>query len=156
MAYFVNSSGDKKYFRHMKDFKEALIRLCEQKLIEKARGLAKDVEELKQSMENETKSSVGDKHETARARMQAEEEKLSMRMREITDQTMQMVRSDKRLIITDKEIFLIAVALGKLELENKTVYVISAGSPLGNALIAGKAGETISFNQTDYHILEII
>ena len=91
----------------MKDFKEALIRLCEQKLLEKARLLGQDVEELKRSMETETKSSLGDKHETARARMQAEEEKLSLRMREITDQTMQMVRTDKKLIVTDKKIFLL-------------------------------------------------
>ncbi|MBL7931968.1 MAG: hypothetical protein JNL60_08700 [Bacteroidia bacterium] len=140
----------------MKDFKEALIRLCEQKLIEKARTLGQDVEELKRSMETETKSSVGDKHETARARMQAEEEKLSLRMREITDQTMQMVRTGKKLIVTDKEMFLLAVALGKIEFEGKTVFAISPVSPIGSVLTNCRKGDKITFNGKNYEILEII
>lgn len=140
----------------MKDFKERLIQLCEQRQAEKARLLEQDVEELKSSMEMETKSSVGDKHETARARMQAEEEKLSLRIREISEQSFQMTRTEKKLIITDKELFLLAVSIGKLEFEGKTVFVISAASPIGKVFVNCKAGETIPFNQTNYKILEIV
>ena len=37
-------------------------------------------------MENETKSSLGDKHETSRARMQSEQEKLGWQMDELKGQ----------------------------------------------------------------------
>ena len=56
----------------MIDFKAQLIHSVKTQLTEKLDSLQKMIHELSESSNNETKSSVGDKHETAKAMMQLE------------------------------------------------------------------------------------
>ena len=58
--------------------KEALISLIKIILNEKISNLNKDINSLKESQKNDTKSSMGDKYETGRAMIQLELEKLSI------------------------------------------------------------------------------
>lgn len=139
----------------MEDFKDRLLQHCSQKIGEKILALKEELAALKNSMESETKSSVGDKHETARARMQAEEENLRKRLQEQEELLTQLPRSDKKLIVTSNATFLLAVALGKQVFEGQEIFVISPQSPVGQALRNGKAGETITFQQHHYHILNL-
>ena len=61
----------------MKELKEALLRQCTTNLKEQEEQLRQNLQSIKDSRNNETKSSAGDKFETGRAMMQAEEDKLS-------------------------------------------------------------------------------
>lgn len=117
-------------------------------------------------MENETKSSAGDKHETARAKMQSEHEKLSWQMEELKAQYDLLHKFDRErgtevtasqnLVHTNKGLFFIVIPLGKIEFEEKTVYVISPSSPLGKSLIGLRIAATTRVNNVDYEILEIL
>ncbi len=51
----------------MKQFKIEVMTECKQQLLDKMAHLKKMIVDLKMAMENEAKSSLGDKHETARA-----------------------------------------------------------------------------------------
>lgn len=114
-------------------------------------------------MENETKSSVGDKHETARARMQFEQEKLKYQLLELKEQAKELQRIDLNakpvqigfgtLVTTNKGLFFMAIPLGKIEVEEKEIYVISLSSPLGLALKSKTLTESLRFNGSDYQIL---
>jgi len=118
------------------------------------------------SANNETKSSSGDKYETGRAMMQLEIEKNSVQLAEslklktaldqITlDDDPQVVKPGS-LVVTDHGVFFIAISLGKINLQNKTFFVISPGSPLGLKLMRLKAGDQITFRDQPYFIRELI
>ncbi|HRD37690.1 MAG TPA: 3-oxoacyl-ACP synthase, partial [Bacteroidia bacterium] len=62
--------------------KERLFLHCESLMAEKVQSLKVALSQITESANNETKSSAGDKHETARAMMQLEQEKLSRQINE--------------------------------------------------------------------------
>jgi len=150
----------------MKAFKERLLDHCKATIRRKIELIAYAMDEIKGSMENETKSSLGDKHETSRARMQSELEKLSWQMDELKGQNeilqkVDLARStdkitNENLVVTNKGLFFLVIPLGKVELEEKTVYVISPVSPLGKKLIGLKNGDEVLMNEVSYRIDQIL
>lgn len=117
------------------------------------------------SMENETKSSVGDKHETARARMQFEQGKLEHQLKEVKEQVTELTRIDLSnrhhiagfgsLLQTNKALFFISISLGKITVEGKDVYVISPLSPIAAKMKGMKTGQSFGFNGVEYSIQDI-
>lgn len=152
-------------FVKMKSFKEKLLNFCKATLKRKIELISFSMDEIKGSMENETKSSAGDKHETARARMQAEHEKLSWQLDELKGQLVLLERIDVKasvksisngnLVETNKGLFFISVPLGKVELDEKTAYAISPVSPLGKKLMGLKVSDQLKVNETLYTIEDI-
>ena len=147
----------------MQKLKENLMVLCKATLREKISNLDRDLQEISDSMTNETKSSVGDKHETARARMQSEYEKVSVMRSELVEQKMILEKIDmskssgkvtaESLVMTDQENFFLSIPMGKLTVGGQIVYGISARSPIGQKLIGLKAGDRFFFNGRTYNIL---
>ncbi len=150
----------------MLDFKKRLWDYCKFVLQRKIELISYSIDEIIGSMENETKSSLGDKHETSRARMQAEQDKLSWQMNEMLAQLKLLKKvnlnkisetiSNESLVITDKGIFFITIPLGKIEFETKTIFVISDKSPVGSKLIGLRVDEELLTNNVNYKILEIL
>lgn len=146
----------------MQQFKQHIINTCKSHLEDKIQSLNSIMQEVTNSANNETKSSAGDKHETARAMMQLEQEKLSKQIADIAEQKKEFDKIDftrefliiaqGSLIETTSGYFLIASSIGKIEVKGKTIFVISNKSPLALAFIAKKALDTVSFNGTDYLI----
>lgn len=150
----------------MKAFKEKLLEHCKFVLNRKIELISFSMDEIRGSMENETKSSLGDKHETSRARMQSEHEKLAWQLDELKGQYELLnkvdlaksteVVSNQNLVVTDKGLFFIVIPLGKVEFEEKTVFVISPVSPLGKKLVGLKVSNTVELNDVQYKIVSII
>ena len=67
----------------MKNLKNLLFDHCENHINNKLKNYLKIDQELFKSLNEETKSSAGDKHETTRAMIQIEREKNSNRIKEI-------------------------------------------------------------------------
>ena len=55
------------------------------------------------------------------------------------------------LIETNQGLFFIAIALGKINIQNKNILVVSPSSPVANNLIIG-GGKNFSFNNQEYKI----
>ena len=122
--------------------------------------------DLNEASKNETKSTVGDKHETSKAMMHLEQEKLGSQIKEIefqikefnsinfTTVTASVVLGS--LVETNKGYFFIATAIGKMQIDDKTIFAISNKSPLGIKLIGLKENEAIEFNTTNYIIKKVI
>lgn len=146
----------------MSSLKEDIVTACKNYLEDKVRSLKAIVLELSDSANNETKSSAGDKHETGRAMMQLEQEKLGKQLKEAEEQLAEFQKTDfTRLnpsigqgsfMETDKGCFFIAGSIGKIEVKNKTVFVISHRSPLAIALQGKKEKDTAVFNGVSYII----
>lgn len=141
------------------------MEFCKATLRRKIELISFSMDEINGSMENETKSSAGDKHETARSRMQTEFEKLQWQLEEIKSQFEFLQKVDlkrstdiissQNLVVTNLAIFFITVPLGKLELKGKSVYVISHNSPIAKKLIGLKVNDNLTVNAITYEILEI-
>ncbi len=149
----------------MKSIKQKLIITCQLHYNEKINSLRLMLHDVTEAGNNETKSTAGDKHETGRAMMQLEQEKLGKQLYELEQQFQEFDKIDfsftsttislGSLVETTKGLFLIATSIGKIELSGKTVFVISNKSPLASALIGKSKNDVIHFNTINYNVLGI-
>ncbi len=145
--------------------KEKIHQACRQILLEKINALQQNLQELHQSAANETKSTAGDKHETALAMLQIEQENKRKQLKELQVQQAAFNKIDPAhvsveilngaLVETDKGYFFISVALGKIILDALTVYALSPTSPLGQKLRGLRAGNMAEVNGAVYSILSV-
>tara|TARA_Y100000389_G_scaffold176134_1_gene187412 strand:+ start:1267 stop:1728 length:462 start_codon:yes stop_codon:yes gene_type:complete len=146
--------------------KKTLFNHCKTHLEKKMKVLEQLKKNLQKDLTYETKSSAGDKYETARAMIQLENEKLSNQIREIelnyqklnTIKDFQTSKSISlgSIIFTDKANYYVAIAADFFEVNSKVFYCISSQSPIGKLLIGKKINESIMFNNVQSTILEII
>ena len=146
--------------------KKTLFDHCRAHLEKKMRLLEQQKKSLQKDLTSETKSSAGDKHETGRAMIQLEREKLGNQIREIelNYQRLNTIKDVKTstiislgsLIFTDKANYYVAIAADSCEVNSKVFYCISSQSPIGKLLIGKKINESIMFNNIKSTILEII
>ena len=147
------------------DFKQKVYQYYVSSLNEKINALQQTLNELSDSAKNETKSTAGDKHETALAMLQIEQENTRTKSKEATEQKAQLERIDilqktdsiirGSLIKTDRGYFFLAVALGKSTIDTIPVIAISPQSPLGAKLLGLKEKESAEINGIRYTV-EII
>lgn len=143
-------------------FKTTIVTACKEVLDAKIKFLNDALQEATDAGNNETKSTAGDKHETGRAMMQLEQEKLGNQLVDLESQKNDFDKIDfsishtavtnGSLIETNKGFFLIATAIGKLEVDQTTVFVISKKSPLALILLGLKNNDTVDFNGMKYLI----
>jgi len=114
---------------------------------------------------SETKSSAGDKHETGRAMLQLEREKLGKQLAEAekTAQIMAKVpRTDDTKTIrlgacvkTTTGNYYLAISAGAYEVEGDSVYCISPDTPIGQLLMSKSVGDHFDFRGQEIAILEV-
>ena len=146
--------------------KKVLFNHCRAYLEKKMKTLEQQKKRFQKDLTSETKSSVGDKHETGRAMIQLEREKLGNQIREIelNYQRLNTIRNVKTsnsislgsIIFTDKANYYVAIAADSCEVNSKVFYCISSQSPIGKLLIGKKVNESIIFNNIESTIIEII
>jgi transcription elongation GreA/GreB family factor len=148
------------------EFKQKVYEHYTLLLHEKISSLLQVLGDLKQSGANETKSTAGDKHETALAMLQIEQANKRIQLEELQSQKAVMNKIDPAvravqvvngsLIKTDKGYFFMSVALGKAVIDGINIIALSSQSPLGKNLLGLKKGAVVSFNQTQYLVEEIL
>ena len=65
------------------ELKQQLYKLCQDFVENRKKTVQKNINEIQESLTSETKSSAGDKHETGRAMLQLEREKVGHQLAEI-------------------------------------------------------------------------
>ena len=146
-------------------FKQKVYSCSLQLLDQKIQDLQAALHDLTEGAENDTKSSAGDKHETARAMMQLEHEKISRQLDELNRQknsleqiainTVSSKIINGSLIKTNNGYLFLSVAIGKINVDDIPVMVFSSQSPIGIKMLGHKAGDTIERNGTRYLIEDI-
>lgn len=135
---------------------------CINLIEEKINHLQTLLHDLRTGSANDAKSSAGDKHETAKAMMQMEHEKISRQLHEVLLQ--KEVLNNAHLILTqnkvvngslvktDKGFFYLTIAIGKITVDGEAVIVLSPQSPLGIKLMGLKIKDKVQINNVHYLI----
>ncbi|XZF13188.1 hypothetical protein ACTHGU_15480 [Chitinophagaceae bacterium MMS25-I14] len=149
----------------MNDLKEQLYHYCRSYLEQQQQQIQSVIAAARESAANETKSSAGDKYETAREMLQQDIDRASVQLsvcRQMQDvlAVIDINRSSETVIPgsvvrTGQGNYFIAIPAGKTVIGNETFYIISAASPAGAALKGKKAGDTVTIGNKTVRILEV-
>ena len=136
-----------------------------QAINDKVKSLQNILADLTESGTNETKSTAGDKHETALAMLQIEQANVRAQLKEVLEQkaTLEKINPalspvsivNGSLVKTNLGYFFISVALGKAVVDGTTVIALSQQSPLGKILMGLKVGGSTVINNHNYFIESI-
>ncbi|MBI1289335.1 MAG: 3-oxoacyl-ACP synthase [Flavobacteriales bacterium] len=118
--------------------KTTLYSRCLELASEKVNALEAELASMRDAMQTESKSTAGDKHETGRAMIHLEQEKLQKQLAEAKavvaeleqikpDQTFETVQKGA-LVQTNRATFFIAVGLGRINQNGTDVFVVSRPS----------------------------
>jgi transcription elongation GreA/GreB family factor len=149
----------------MQSLKSKVVEVCLAQLNERKARLIHELEQLKLSAEQDTKSSMGDKYETGREMINLEKGKISEQLTQV-NQMLDMIRSvdpNKRLtrpglgalIKTEMAHYFIAVGLGQISVNDQAVFVISMASPIGRIILDKSVGDTFEMAGKTLRLLEI-
>lgn len=118
--------------------------------------------DLKESGANETKSTAGDKHETALAMLQIEQANKREQLNHVVAQKILVEKINPTIIAaavvmgslikTDQGYLFMSVALGKAVVEGISFIALSPQSPLGQQLMGLNEKDTAIINNKSYHI----
>jgi len=121
--------------------------------------------DLKESGSNETKSTAGDKHETALAMLQIEQANTRAQLEEVLAQKAALEKINPALsthmivngslIKTNRGWLFLSTALGKAMVESITVTALSPQSPLGIKLLGLTVSGVAEVNKNRYIIESI-
>jgi len=145
--------------------REALYRFCEKFIESRYARINSNIDSLQEALTAETKSSAGDKHETGRAMIQLEREKLGHQLAEI--QLLQELfkkipiktGSSKvglgSVVYTDMQNYYMGVSAGELKIDGVSYFAIAPNTPLGKLLLGKVVGDVVVFNTRKIIILKI-
>ena len=123
------------------------------------------IDKVQESIEGEQSSTAGNKFETARAMGHEELDRLNRQFYNL-NQEMNILNQINAsipcesvklgaLVITDKKMLYLSVALGKIELNNQVVFAVSVKSPIGQAIIWKMPQDKIRIGKNTEKIITI-
>jgi transcription elongation GreA/GreB family factor len=123
-----------------------------------------NIEEIQEALTSETKSSAGDKHETGRAMLQLEREKVGQQLAEIEKVKENLSKinvvkfSDSiglgSVVFTSSANYFIAISAGQIEVDGINFFAISPNTPIGLLLMGKNVGKEIFFRDQNFVIKE--
>ncbi len=147
-------------------FKEKAHHHFMQVINQKIEALQHTLADLKESGANETKSTAGDKYETALAMLQIEQDNVRKQLKEVQQQKAVLEKINPSLtpeiivtgslIHTNKGYLFLSVALGKTVVDGITVTALSQQSPLGKLLMHLQKQQAVTFNGNQYIIEDLL
>lgn len=145
--------------------KEQLYNFCKSYIEDRISRIQKQIKGIQESLTSETKSSAGDKHETGRAMLQLEREKLGQQLLEAEKMKQMLskviVNSNSSIVApgswvtTNNNSFFIAISAGETIVDTTKVYCISPNTPIGKLLIGKKEGDSFTFNAVSHQLLKV-
>ncbi|TYP77031.1 3-oxoacyl-ACP synthase [Aquimarina intermedia] len=137
------------------NIKEELLLHCQNYVNSRRKRLTFQITDIQMALESETKSSAGDKHETGRAMLHIEREKLGVQLAEVQKLDLILLKISLTpasliklgsLVYTDKGLYFLSISVGKVDTKGISCFAIAANSPIGKLLIGKKNNDTIQFN----------
>ena len=135
-------------------------------LIKNKQLIINSLNDLTNDAKNDTKSTAGDKHETGRAMMQHEQEKLRLQLVELENQIsfLQKIKPENKaakiqlgsMVQTDKACFYIAIAFGQLKIQTQQIFVISPIAPIAQQMLGKSINDQFEMNGLTYKISAIV
>ena len=146
------------------ELKGKIIEHCKDIFQRKLLIINDELKHLSEAIAEETKSSAGDKYETGREMANLEKEKLHAQALGFKNSLASLNALPERvstktdigsLIKTNKEWIHLSISLGQLEVNSEKVLVISPLAPLAQLMMGKEKGETVTFREIEYQIIDI-
>ncbi|EPR72403.1 hypothetical protein ADIWIN_2573 [Winogradskyella psychrotolerans RS-3] len=147
------------------NIKEELYKSCIKFIDDRLLTVTTTISDIQYSLESETKSSAGDKHETGRAMLQLEREKAGHQLAEIEKQKeiLQNINTESKhqrvafgsVVFTSKANYFIAISAGEISLKDFKIYAISVATPMAQLLLSKSVGDTVQFRDDVFTITKI-
>jgi len=148
------------------EFKKGLYQYCGKLLEDKIQQLQQAANNAQGSANSETKSTAGDKHDTARAMAHLEVEKIAKQLIEaekLKQVFLQMSTQSAHekvglgtLVKANNMFYYLGLSLGKIEFEDKIIFAISLASPLAQAMKECQQNDSFNFNGKTFDIQMVL
>lgn len=147
------------------DFKNTLKKKCIEIIEQRISSCYYAMENAQAAANEEAKSSAGDKYETSRAMSHLEKEMHARQLAANKNDLASLMTVDCNRVC-EKIIpgcfvkctnvsFFIAAGLGKINVDEKTVFLLSHHAPVAKMLYDKKTGDTILFNGKELQIEDL-
>ena len=148
------------------DLKKELLEQVFKQIDDKISILQSELKVYKDSAENETKSTAGDKHDTSKSMMQLEQEKMGAQLSDLLNQKSVLlnitVKTKQKsiglgsLVYTNNGNFFLSIFSKQIILNSVNYFPVSIQSPIGKELLKSKKGSTITINAKQYTVIDIV
>lgn len=148
------------------NIKQQLLEFCKEYVRDRTIRLQSNIKDIQEALTSETKSSAGDKHETGRAMLQLEREKLGQQLLEVERMDIILSRISislktnavvlGSLVRTSKRNYFLAISAGEYDGVENPIYCVSRATPIGKLLLGKSIGDVVDFNGEKIRISEIV
>lgn len=143
--------------------KQKIYNLLQSQIQERITLAKQQMDSHKESLQSDTKSTAGDKHETGRAMIQMEYEGSVKQWNTANELQIALNRIDPKitnnseiglgsLVNTNQGNYYLAASLGKVTVDKEDYFAISFASPIGKMLRGKKVGDEFNFMNKKYVI----
>lgn len=150
----------------LKNIKEELYDHCERFVQDRMNRIQNRIANIQESLNSETKSTAGDKHETGRAMLQLEREKAGVQLAEVQKLQETLAKIDihspskvirlGNIVETSLGNYFLSISSGKLIVNNKTYFAIATNTPIGKLLLGKTIGDYFNFNGNEIQIKNLV
>lgn len=146
-------------------FRSKVYQACLQVLEDRIAQAELALENAREAVREDTKSSAGDKYETTRERLQqdirghqtqlAESQKMRFHLEQLKKSTPGKTIQAGTLVKTNLNEIFLAVSIGWIEVNDKRLIVLSPESPIGRLLLGKSVGDRFTLNGVQQTILDL-
>jgi hypothetical protein len=151
----------------MNDFKSQVFQVAFELLEERDKLFSSELKSLEQSINEDTKSSAGDKFETGREMMRQEIGKVENQFKQNKVFIMEMNHlletqkpsskiTEGSLVCWGEDWLFISISIGQIIVNGQKVFLLSKNSPLGKELLGKEKNNEVSFRGKTNVIKEIL
>lgn len=147
------------------ELKAQLVEHCNKQVDSRYSKIRRTIAGIEESLFGESKSSVGDKHETARAMLQIDRENAGRQLHEVEKVAQILNKIDIKatsdyarlgsLVYTDRFIYFISISIGTVSLDNTDYLCVALNSPVGLLISGKRKGDKFILNEVQYKIENI-
>lgn len=148
------------------NLKNLLKQQCQDYINERLLRIKKTIADIQESLNSETKSTAGDKHETGRAMLQLEREKAGAQLAEVEklQAALNKVETSKNydtvglgsVVKCNTANYYISVSAGVVTYNSENFFAIAPNTPIGKLILGKKENDTIHFNGREIVIEHIL
>jgi len=145
--------------------KEFVLEYCRDHVNKRIQEIQTAIGDATSALQEETKSSAGDKYETSREMIQQDlnryHQQLAIAERDLNtlDQLIPFRESPiislGSLVQTDSGYYFMAISIGQVKIDEEQVFCVSPQSPIGRLLVGLSLGDTFSFNGKTHKVVNI-
>ncbi|EDM45287.1 hypothetical protein SCB49_05757 [unidentified eubacterium SCB49] len=147
------------------EIKSSLLDACKTGVKNRFEKVNSTIAGIVESLNDETKSSAGDKHETGRAMLQIDRENAGKQLLELENLQRLLPKIDIKtttdyarlgsIVYTNHGTYFISISHGAVTIDNTIYYCVALQAPIARQLSGKKTGDNFIFNNKTYTVTSV-